>query len=238
MSGRARLVGVAAPTWLLVGCGGGGPSDRPASEPSGDRPGQERGADEAARADRARARQLLVRLTDLPTGWASRPHETSPDDERAERELRACLGAGTDPGRTADLSSNDFSMGQAQVTSRVTVATTDEDARREFAAPARPEFGRCLAEVTRRRVQQPGGQGPGEVAVVALPVEPLADGLLAHRLTITRSTVAGRQVQYVDLFLMLSGRAQVSVNFSRTQTPPPPELERSVRTKIADRARG
>ena len=226
MRALALPVMVALLAASLIGCGSGnGPRTSDPGDP--------------ARADLARARQLLVRLSDLPGGWTGNPHEKSPEDERSEGELRACLGVEREPRRTADLSSDDFSTAQAQVTSRATLAPTADDARREFAATSRPEFPRCLADVTRRRAGPAGASGAGgnDVTVVPLPVPPLADGLSAHRLTVARATAQGPSVQYVDLFVLLAGRAQVSVNFITVQSPPSPELERSVMARVADRAR-
>ena len=213
---------------LVVSCGGG---SKPPLEASA--------ADEAERADRQRANQLVVQLADLPPGWTAAKHEATVEDNQVERELRACLEAPNRPPRTADVDSDDFKSAQAQVTSRVTFTVTADDAKREFALTSSPKFPPCLAQVYKRRFGAgAGGSAPQDVKVEPLRVDPLAEGLTGNRLIITMPTATGKDVYYADAFFMLSGRAQVSINFVNRASPVDPQLERAVTSRVAERARG
>jgi hypothetical protein len=228
-TGRWFRVGTAAVVACVVtACGGQSKSPLDASA-----------ADEAERVDRQRAIHLLVRLDDLPPGWAAERHQASVEDNQVEKELRACLEAPERPPRTADVDSDDFKNAQAQITSRVTFAVSADDARRDFALTSSPKFPACLAEVYKRQFGRgTGASAPPDVKAEPLRVEPLAEGLSGNRLTITTPTATGRDVYYADAFFMLSGRAQVSINFLSRASPPDPQLERAVATRVADRARG
>ena len=196
-------------------------------------------ADEAAALDRIRATRLLVRLADLPTGWVAEPHAASAEDDRVDRELRDCLEAGPRPARTADVSSEDFRLGQARVTSRVTTSKTVEEARREFALATSAHFRPCLVQVYKRSFARGAGQQVDAVdaKVEALAVEALADGSLGNRLVITVPNANSRDTFVADAYFVLSGRAQVSVNFVSLTAPVDPQLERAVLARVAERAR-
>ena len=228
MAAGTRVGLAACAVWLAAGCSGGerAVTRRPGSTTS------------TSQADPARARDLVVHLGDLPAGSVGRPHRVSPEDERVERELRTCLGAGPPPVRTADVSSDDYQVGQAQVTSRVTMTATVEEATREHAVASGPQFARCLTQVYRPSYERSApGARVQELKVDPIPMEALADGLAGHRLTATVTTSGGSFTHYADLFLLRAGRAEVSVNFVSTGAPVPTEAERSVLTKIARRAR-
>jgi hypothetical protein len=116
-------------------------------------------------------------------------------------------------------------MGEAQVTSRVTMAATPAEARDELSLATRPDFARCLAEVYRAELERSleAGSAIEDIRADRVPVEPLADGLVAHRLTVTTSSPRGSATFYADVFLMLAGRAEVSVNFVSRGQPVPAE---------------
>ena len=214
----------------LAGCGDGGGAAPEDTSTTAASPAQD---------DAVRARRLVVRITDLPAGWTSRPHQRTPEDEQVERELRACLGGGQIPTRTAEADSDDFANAGSQVTSRAVVAPTVEQARREHDRAATPEFSRCLTEVFRRRFQRspPEGAALQDLRADRLSVPPVADGLVAHRLTITLSAPQGNAVFYADLFVMRSERTSVSVNFVNPGSPFPADVERSVMDRLANRAK-
>lgn len=226
---RLRLGAVAAALILGVTCSSGDKPPSLGSSPS----------DEAARIDQARATQLVVRLEDLPAGWTAAPHRAGEDDDRVERELRSCLEAGPRPARTADAKSDDFRQAQAQVTSRVTSTKTLEEARQEFTMATSPQFRPCLLQVYRRSFGRDSGQQIGleAVKVEPLPVQTLADGSVGNRLTITVPAATGARTYFADTFFVLSGRAQVSVNFLSLGSPVDAQLERLTLSRVAERAK-
>ena len=227
--GRRGLGVVATVLLLAAACSGG---DNGQAQPTPE--------DEAARRDQERAVQLLVRLSDLPPGWTASPHRATTEDDRVERELRDCLEVGPRPARTADASSDDFRLGQAQVTSRVTTTKTAEDATRQFDAATGARFRPCLVQVYKRSFGRAVGQelANEDVKAEPLPVERLADGAVGNRLTISVPSPGGREVYVADAYFVLSGRSQVSVNFLNVGAPVDGEVERAVLARVADRARG
>lgn len=218
--GRATLVAAVAVA-LAGGCGGGGAGPRPQQAPE-------------APPDQVRARQLLVSSADLPSGWSRRPIQVTAEDQQVENELRACLGLTGPPARTADVRSDAFVMDQGEITSRVTVSPTTEEARRQLDTARTPQFARCLGDVSSRQFARAGAPGT-TVRVDPMPVAPLADGLAAHRMTITQPVAQGVTTRNTDVFVMLVGRAQVSVNVI-SPAPLPPETARQVLAKVAARA--
>src|SRR5262249_23374133 len=83
-------------------------------------------------ADKAKARTLLLRSSDFPAGWKSRPGRSAPKEPG--QELASCLGRPDPAGyTTAGIDSPGFSLGDAEAGSGALLVRTVEDFRADMA---------------------------------------------------------------------------------------------------------
>jgi len=187
-------------------------------------------------ADKAKARTLVFRPSDLPAGWKATPHHDDPTDKAFDDQLAACLGR---PSPTTYLTATadgpDFSNGDAEVSSQAQLVRTVADFDADVQAVQGPKFVPCVRRVVTKSLQQLAGASVRSVAVAPLPVARHGEYSSGFRATI-RVLVQGQPVTvYQDGILLGKGRTELTAGFSDVQQPPDPALEKALVAKLAAR---
>jgi hypothetical protein len=189
-----------------------------------------------AAADKATARVLILRSADLPDGWRATPTRERLEDKIAEDELAACAGRPKpDSYTTARVSSPDFSMGDAAVSSEAEVVRTVTDFKADVAAITGSGFVPCLKDGFSKFLRRLPGVSVKSVAVEPLQVARYGDFSTGFRVTL-RMTIQGRPLrQFSDEVLLGKGRIQLTASFSSTGRPFDPALRRALVAKLGAR---
>lgn len=219
---------LAAPVALLVGlvaCGGGGG-------------GGGKSADAAN--DKAAAEKINLKQSDFPSGWTSKPHQTSPDDAAMNKRFFECLG-GSDPTprQTADVHSPDFTQGQVnQASSRVQFMRKDADTANDLAALQGSKTTDCIKTLVQEAAQKqlPSGTSVSGLTAEQLKVPTYREGTAAFRVSFTVAATGINVPIYADAVYFRAGRALVSLTTVNGGSPIDSDFEKSLARKLADRA--
>lgn len=246
MKAIGRVVMVPAVLVLAAGCGAG--ATRHASEPTDRRPASQRADDDAT------VGRTVLRLSDLPAGWAATPSTddpSAPPSKAGEKRFAGCLkvdpslfGAGA--GSDATAQSDDFSdTDDHEVSSSVTLTTADR-ARSVLQAVGKPEATGCLEafvnDAVRSTVRQPkpGDElpagitlGKAEVVPLSLPVHAES---AAYRTKVPVSVEGQSLDAWFDMVLSLRGRVGATMTFISFGEPFPASLAADLVNKVVDRA--
>src|SRR5579864_3248720 len=199
------------------------------------------GAAPSVSADTAAAGKINFIASDFPSGWTSTPNSggnnsgTTSQDE----QVAACAGA-PDP-KTAqeiDVASDDFSNSSDDASSDVTVIKTAALARQDLTAIQSDRALACFRQLlpALAQSQAPSGTQLSVVSVARLAVPNYGDGSFGIRVVInvtqSGSTVAGT----VDDIGFVTGRLEISGDFTGIGSIVPPDLEQALMAKLAARA--
>jgi len=185
-------------------------------------------------ADKATARALLLRLSDLPDGWRATQYRQDPVDKAINEQLAACLGRPSpETYTTVDLFSPDFSMGNADVSSEATLVKTTDDFKADAAAVRGPRFAPCVKRALAKFAPQ--GVSVRSIVIQPLPVASYGQFSIGYRATITLTGQGQTPVIYDDEVFLGKGRIELSASFSDVGRPFDPGLRRALLAKLGVR---
>jgi hypothetical protein len=214
---RAALVALVIGAATLAACGGG--SDK--------------------KADPVPAK-IVLQQSDFPSGWSSKPHQTSPEDATANQRFFQCIGA-VDPKtqQRAEAHSPDFTEGQLnRASSQAQVLAKEADAADALAALQGPKTVECMKSLVQESAQKqlPAGVSVSDVNAAQLKFPTLKDGTAAVQVSFAVQTGGVNVPIYADIIYFKSGRALVSLSTVNSGSPMDSKLEESLAQKMADRA--
>jgi hypothetical protein len=223
---RAVLAATVAAVALIGACGGDGGSTTAAK------------ADPAS--DKAAAEKINLKASDLPAGWTSSPHQTSPEADATNKRFAECIGSSDPKARqTVDLHSPDFSKGQTtQASSEVQFVRTDADAKNDLAALQGAKTVGCIKTLVQEAAQRqlPAGTSASNVQAEQLSFPTLRDGAAAFRVSFTVAAAGLNVPVYADAVFFRAGRAELSLTTVNAGSPFDANLEKDLAKKMADRA--
>ena len=187
--------------------------------------------------DTARARTLVLQLSDMPAGWRPSAHTLAPLETERARDISTCLGR-PDPVTfwSTRAYGADFTLGQTQVSSIATVLNTVPDAQAELAAVRGPKYRQCLIPAFRDDLRRQATDAKVEnVATEPLQVESFGDGSVGTRLTADLVYADRTDRLYADLVYISKDRTTVSATFFSFAQPFPHQLKESLVSRIGRR---
>jgi hypothetical protein len=209
----------------LTACSGGGGSTTSADTTS----------------DNATAEKIVLKQADLPSGWTSKTHQTSPDDATTRKRFFECIGA-TDPKpqQSAAVHSPDFTQGQLnQASSELQFRKTATNASDDMAALQGAKTVDCVKQLGQEAAQNqlPTGTSITDLIAAQLKFPTLKDGTAAVRVSFTVATSGGVNVPiYADVVYFRAGRALASLSTVSGGAPMDAKLEEGLAQKMAARA--
>ncbi|MFL6162532.1 MAG: hypothetical protein ACJ74U_09895 [Jatrophihabitantaceae bacterium] len=249
-------VGVlACATMLLAACGGSsGNPDRPAatttsSGNSTSSSGNSASASSstpspsptATPATAAQLKKIVLQPADLP-GWKATPAEPdSPSDASDQAKLVACAGGkNTDADKLADVSSDDFALGDATVSSSASSYKSQSDLDADIALLHSPKLSTCYQNLAKSAMATslPAGTTIDSVSVKVSPGPGTGPANVAGAGVATVMVRAnGQQVPVYVSFAYITGPLiEAEVDTENVGTPVPPATVQALVTKVAERA--
>ena len=164
------------------------------------------------KADNARARAMLVKRTDLPTGF--QPQLSSTADPHTDC---AASVSESDLTLTGDAEGRQFALGVVFVSSAAQVYESVTDASASWRRATSGPGTACATEVLRREFAK---QGVDLVSLRRIAFPRVSERSVAYRVTLSATTAQGKVPVYVDLVAMMHSRAQATVVVGSALVPP------------------
>jgi hypothetical protein len=237
---RLALAGGAALMLALAACGG---SSKPAAKPTSTKPTSTVAPTTTTVAnpvaDKATASSLGFVQADFPAGWVGSPHHSDPSDAEVSQKVASCAGASDPSKETADVNSPDFDMGNAEVSSEVTVAASRADFEQDVASLKNAKYATCVKTIFDTQLQadyakQSPGVKVGPLTVTRFAVPAYGEASFGFRLSTKITGPTGISLRfYIDEVGYGTGRAEVTLTFTNQSAPFDPVLEQSLVAKAA-----
>lgn len=190
-------------------------------------------------ADKAKARTLLLKPSDLPATWKATPDQRTAEDKALDEALAACLGRPSPATyNTADIDSPDFTLGNAEASSQTQIVRTIEDFKADVAAAGGPKYLPCakgiLTQAVRRQLQAQGA------SLQSLSVEPLrvpryGQFSMGIRTTVKYMIQGQAGSTLIDTILLGKDRIELSISLSNADRPFDPALASALVAKLGSR---
>jgi hypothetical protein len=222
---------------LLAACGGGTKQQPAAGGATTTTAASTATTGVSVAADKATARALLLRLSDLPDGWRATQHRQDAFDKSANEQLAACVGRPSpETYTTVDLFSPDFSMGNAGVFSEAELVKTADDFKADAAAVRGPRFASCVKRILAKFAPRlASGASVQSIVIQPLPVASYGQFSMAYRARITLTGQGQTLRLYDDEVFLGKGRVELSASFSDVGRPFDPGLRRALLAKLGAR---
>jgi len=179
------------------------------------------------------ASSMVLVVDEIPPGWAAEDHHRSAGELSDTKRIQACLGA-TAPARfTADVDGQDFTKGELQISSTVTITPTLKEARRDLRVYTGARFRPCLIGIARADA----GSDLASISVHRISVDRYGDASFAYRLAATLQDKSHRSTSYNDVYFFVAGRAQVALSLVNTGRPFPASIARTLVRRLGKKIR-
>ena len=205
----------------------------------------------ATAGDQVAAERATLKLSDLPSGWTSAPHENTPDNPGIEKALADCLHVDVSVFNsqrdTGSADSPDFSSPQdEQVTDSVSFSRTTDEVQSAMNIIRRPTFSSCLGKAMDTAVSadlkhpSPGSTVPlnvsfGQSSVAQVSFPSLGDQSSAYRITIPISVGSIQLKVFADLVIAAKGRGAHILTFIAVGSPFSTDLAQLLSRVAVDR---
>jgi len=153
-----RLVGVCAVGCgiaMLVACGSS--TSKTASTSSGSRPASSSStastSSSAAPASLTQLKKIVLQPADLPRGWKGTPYRPDPSDAAVQAAFVKCVGVrNTDPDTVAEANSEDFALGDADISSSAHSYRSQTDVDTDTASLRNPKYAPCDEQLAKKQL--------------------------------------------------------------------------------------
>jgi len=190
-------------------------------------------------ADKAKARTLLLKPSDLPATWKATPYQRTNEDKAADEALAACLGRPSPATyTTADIDSPDFTLGNAEASSQAQIVRTTEDFKADVAAAGGPKFLPCAKSILTQAVRsqlQAQGASLRSVSVEPLRVPRYGQFSMGTRTTVKYMVQGQPGSTLIDTILLGKDRIELSITLSNADGLFDPALASALVAKLGNR---
>lgn len=168
---------------------------------------------------RQKARSVLLKLKDIPTGWTSTPATpATKEDKQDARDMARCIGA-TDPARgLADIDGATFDQGNASITSSAEVVESGADYRRDTAALRGKRIEGCL-RASLSKVFAASQLDVQQMTFTRFPVERHGDLSIGMRMVFTVLSEGQAVDIYFDGIALGKAPVELSLTFTNIGAP-------------------
>ena len=186
-------------------------------------------------------RPVVLQATDLPTGWSGTPYKADPTGPDMNATFAACMGVrNTTLDKAADVHSQDFAMGTANIASEAASYPTAVDLAADVSTLTNAKYSSCAEAIFRAalgktlpagatisgvdvKVNPGAGAGPSNVA-----------GTVAIKVTIMNSGLT--QTIYSTMVVITGPLIEAQIEFTDSGQPFPAALQATLVGDVAARA--
>jgi hypothetical protein len=247
-SGACALAGVLV---LLAGCGS---SSSGSSKASGTTPANSSGTPPTSSsaaiatpsptvtpATVVQLKKIVLRPGDLSSSWKAAPLEGGSDDSSDQAQLMKCVGAtNTDEDKVATADSNDYTLGNATISSTASRYKSQSDLDSDLAWLKSPKLSPCFNKLLKKQFAMGLGKGVtlGAVSVKFTPGPGSGPANVAGSGLATGVVNAnGQHVKVYVNFVYLTGPLiEAEVDAENVGSPVPAAVLQSAVKAVADRA--
>jgi hypothetical protein len=185
-------------------------------------------------------KKVVLRSADLP-GWKASPAEQQSSEDSGQAELMQCLGAkNTDKDKVATADSDDFTLGDASISSSASSYKSQSDLDSDVALLKSPKLVPCYTTLLKKELATslPNGASLGAVSVKFTPGPGAGPANVAGSGTATVAvTAGGKRVEVFVSFIYLRGPLmEVEIDAENVGAPVPAAALQSAVKAVAARA--
>ncbi|HTC68166.1 MAG TPA: hypothetical protein VK662_01235 [Acidothermaceae bacterium] len=179
-----------------------------------------------------------LQRADLPAGWKASAPDPDPDAAATSAELAQCAG-GVDnyPDETGDSTSDDYSLGNATISSDVISFRSQADVADDVAIMKSPNVDACYVKFAENDVSIPAGASLDSVSFLIVPGS--AGGpsnVVGNGAATLEVSGSGGDVGLYDNMVLITGPSiEAEVDFSNVGSPVPAKVRAAVTAKVAAR---
>ena len=195
----------------------------------------------ASSAGSAELSAIVLQPSDLPAAWTAAPHQADPGDAADQAALVACVGGtNTDPDKTAEVDSSDFSLDDASISSNAASYKSQSDLDADTALIHSPKISTCYQQLVKTEAASslPAGS---TITAVNLTITPGPGGGPSNVVgtgtgSITVSS-GGATVTIYDSVAFITGPLlEAEVDFDSPNQPVPATMFANLVNVVATRA--
>jgi hypothetical protein len=236
---RSMLIGVLV---IAAACGGSSHGSSAATATSSDPRSQTR-----IEADKAAAQNALLKLSDFPTGWTSKPASNPTANADLDKQLAACVGADvTNQSNPTHVASDDFSdpNGSNTASNSVGLAASADASNAAMDKFSGPKVPGCLAQAMDTAIAQntqssgttlPKGVTIGKADAATESFPNVADRTTALRVTVPVQANGLNLKIFADFIAFTKGRSSSVLDLQGQGSPFPADMATSLAQTIAGR---
>jgi hypothetical protein len=223
----AACGGSSSKTISTVGGGSSAPSSSsPAASPS------------ATPASQSQLQKIMLQPADLPAGWKGTPYQADPSGAADQAAWVKCVGVrNTDADQVAEADSDDFTLGDAYISSSATSYRSQSDVDTDTAALLSPKAAPCFEKVAKQSLAAEGAA----VKSVSVKITPGSAGGPANVVATLVATIkfseGGKQtVHYYTNAFIIGPLIEAEVIAQNIGAPVPASLMEPLVATVANRA--
>lgn len=237
---RTRLVGIVAVLALVAtGCGDDNETASTSTTTGGETPTTADGDSSstvASSGGEQDAEKLVLKQSDLPSGWTSTPADPDqPGVDPAEEELEKCLGAELSDDEDS-VDSPDFEKDESRVSSSAGFADSEDELEADWKAIQSDKFLPCLKEQLEAELAKDEDVKYEDTTVAEFPYPDLGDGTRAVRVRTTGVADGQRIPAYFDVVFIRKGLAKLTLTFVNLGATFDADLAEDLGRKVVARA--
>lgn len=186
-------------------------------------------------------KKIVLRPGDLPSSWKAAPAQPDSSSSSDQAELTRCTGGrNTDKDQVATTDSDDYSFGNATISSSATSYKSRSDLDSDLALLKSPKLATCYNQLLKKqlRTSMPKGAGLGAVSVRFTPGPGAGPANVAGSGSATVSvSVGGQHVKVYVNFVYLTGPLiEAEVDAENVGSPVPAGVLQAAVKAVAHRA--
>lgn len=237
-------VGVAGcATALVAGCGASSPHSTPAVSGMSGSPSHSSTPSPAtvAPASIATLKTIVLQPSDLPAGWKGAAYKPDPHSAATDAAMSTCLGVhNTSKDKVAEAHSQDYSLGNATVSSSATSYKSQGDLNTDIAALHSSKMSTCFDQLVRTQL---ASSLPAGAAIVSesFKVTPGSDGGPSNVIATGQGTIkvsaSGQQFAvYLSVAFITGPLIEAETDTENLGAPVPSSIVKSLVAAVATRA--
>jgi hypothetical protein len=228
---------------LLAGCGSSAKTKTTSTVPGSATSLSSRRAvsPSASAVSSARLAKIVLQRSDLPAGWKATPYEPDPNEAAEDAFFARCLGvASLHRDRVAEVNSDDFSRGDADISSSADSYRSQSAVDSQVAVLHSPKAAPCFEQLAKQQsaTTLPAG---AEIESVSLKITPGSAGgpanVVATMGGIIKISANGQHVSLYGSVAFITGPLiTAEVDAENPGAPVPASLLAPLIDKVANRA--